>query len=61
MAAKDLIMLDEGEDAIKEEDIKNIAIVISDNCMLNGSVLTMPLNEALSISANISIQVAMLI
>lgn len=57
MAAKDLIMLDESIEEIE----KTIAIVLSDECKLNGSILTIPLNEALSISANITIQAAILI
>jgi len=60
VATRDLVMLND-EDEDEKEDTKNIAIVISDRCMLNGNVITIPLNEALSIAANINIQIAMLI
>ena len=58
MANKELIML---EDSIENEEEKKVAIVISNSCMLNDNVLTIPLSEALGIIANISIQAGMLI
>ena len=60
MAAKEIVMLDDGVVEEKEE-INDIMIVLSDGCMLNGSTVTIPLNEALAIASNITIQAAMLV
>jgi len=61
VGAKDLVMLD--EDGMKEEVEKNIIIVImvSNNCTIKGKIVTMPIDEALSIAANIAVQVSMII
>lgn len=52
----DLVMLDE----TNKED-KSVTIILSNDCMFNGNVVIIPLNEALSIVANITIQAATLV
>jgi len=56
VATEDLVMLDERQN----EDDKMVAVVLSDNCIFNQNVVTIPADEALSIVANIAIQLAVL-
>lgn len=60
MAAKELIMEDEGIN-IKGEEHKTIAVVIPKNLVIENNIVIMPLAEALSLASNITIQVAMLL
>lgn len=60
MAAKELKMVDDIDGSEKESD-RGVMIVLSDSCMLNGTVLTIPISEALAIASNITIQAAMLV
>ena len=61
MALKECIMLDEDIESKEEEGKKKIAIVLSDKCIVYKNIMTIPVDEALSIAANIDIQVAMLL